>query len=77
MTSQTLSERLTVALDTTDPAKAAGWTKATTPHVGLFKLGLEFFLANGTAGYRGGQGRPITTQADPGAAAAAIAASLP
>ncbi len=59
MTPQNPSERLIVALDTTDPEKAAGWAKATAPHVGLFKLGLEFFLANGALGYRGVQGRPI------------------
>ncbi|MGE0415500.1 MAG: orotidine-5'-phosphate decarboxylase, partial [Acetobacteraceae bacterium] len=28
-------------------------------HVGLFKLGLDYFLANGAAGYRAIEGRPI------------------
>ena len=59
MTSPPASQRLIVALDTTDPDKAAGWAKATAPHVGLFKLGLEFFLANGATGYRAVRGRPI------------------
>ncbi len=59
MTPHLPSERLIVALDTTDPDKAAGWARATAPHVGLFKLGLEFFLANGASGYRAVQGRPI------------------
>jgi len=48
-----------VALDTTDPARARAWAEATAPHVGMFKLGLEFFLANGAAGYRAIAGRPI------------------
>ena len=51
--------RLIVALDTTEPARAAGWAAATAPHAGLFKLGLEFFLANGPQGVRGISGRPI------------------
>lgn len=48
-----------VALDTTDVAQARAWAAATAPHVGLFKVGLEYFLANGAAGYRAIQGRPI------------------
>ena len=46
------SERLIVALDTSDPARAAEWASACGGFVGMFKLGLEFFLANGAAGYR-------------------------
>ena len=46
------AQRLIVALDTTEPARAAEWAAASGPSVGLFKLGLEFFLANGMAGYR-------------------------
>ncbi len=57
------AERLIVALDTTDTVRAAEWAQACAGSVGLFKLGLEFFLANGAAGYRqiaeGGQTRPI------------------
>ncbi len=48
-----------VALDTTDVERARAWAAATAPHVGLFKVGLEYFLANGAAGYRAIQGRPI------------------
>ena len=48
-----------VALDTTDVDRARAWAAATAPHVGLFKVGLEYFLANGAAGYRAIQGRPI------------------
>lgn len=48
-----------VALDTTNVTQARAWAAATAPHVGLFKVGLEYFLANGAAGYRAIQGRPI------------------
>ena len=51
--------RLIVALDTADAARAAGWAAAVAPHCGLFKLGLEFFLANGAAGMRAIAGRPV------------------
>jgi len=53
------AEKLIVALDTIDLARAAAWAEATAPHVGLFKLGLEFFLANGAAGVRAIAGRPV------------------
>ena len=36
------ADKLIVALDTTDLGQAVAWAKATEPHVGLFKLGLEF-----------------------------------
>lgn len=51
--------RLIVALDTQDPHQAAGWAGAVAPHCGMFKLGLEFFLANGPAGVRAIAGRPV------------------
>jgi orotidine-5'-phosphate decarboxylase len=50
---------LIVALDTTDANQAGIWAKAVAPYVGLFKIGLEFFLANGAAGFRGIKGAPI------------------
>jgi orotidine-5'-phosphate decarboxylase len=53
------SGRLIVALDTIDEARARGWARAVSPHAGLLKLGLEFFLAHGSAGYRGIIGAPI------------------
>ena len=53
------AEKLIVALDTTDLTRAQAWAAATAPHVGLFKLGLEFFLANGAAGIRAIAGRPV------------------
>ena len=52
-------QRVIVALDTTDIARAVAWANATADHVGLFKLGLEFFLANGAAGVRAVTGKPI------------------
>nr|WP_294507128.1 orotidine-5'-phosphate decarboxylase [uncultured Rhodopila sp.] len=51
--------RLIVALDTVDQARARAWAEAVAPHAGLLKLGLEFFLANGSAGFRGISGAPI------------------
>jgi orotidine-5'-phosphate decarboxylase len=53
------TNRLIVALDTVDPDIARAWAGATAPHCGLLKLGLEFFLANGIAGYRAIAGGPI------------------
>jgi orotidine-5'-phosphate decarboxylase len=47
-----MSARLIAALDTADPGRAAAWAGALAPHLGLVKLGLEFFLANGAAGVR-------------------------
>ena len=53
------TNRLIVALDTVDPDRARAWAGAVAPHCGLLKLGLEFFLANGIAGYRAIAGAPI------------------
>lgn len=46
------AERIILALDTADPARAAQWCRAASGQFGLVKLGLEFFLAAGAAGYR-------------------------
>ena len=51
--------RVIVALDTTEVATAQSWAAAVAPHCGMFKLGLEFFLANGTVGFRAVAGRPV------------------
>jgi orotidine-5'-phosphate decarboxylase len=51
--------RLIVALDTADLACAKDWARAVAPHCALFKLGLEFFLANGPSGVRAVTGRPV------------------
>ncbi len=53
------SSRLIVALDTPEVATAQAWARAVAPHCGMFKLGLEFFLANGAAGFRAITGRPV------------------
>jgi orotidine-5'-phosphate decarboxylase len=52
-------DRLIVALDTVDAGRARVWADAVSPHAGLLKLGLEFFLANGAAGFAGITGAPI------------------
>ncbi len=53
------AERLIVAIDTTDAVHAAALARAVAPHCGLLKLGLEFFAANGPAGVRAIEGRPV------------------
>ncbi len=53
------TNRLIVALDTVDTTQARAWAEAVAPHSGLLKVGLEFFLANGVAGYRAIVGAPI------------------
>ena len=50
---------LIAALDTAEPAVAARWAAAVAPHCGLLKLGLEYVLANGHAGVRAVQARPV------------------
>jgi orotidine-5'-phosphate decarboxylase len=51
--------KLIVALDTADAGRARLWANAVSPHAGLLKLGLEFFLANGPAGCASITGAPI------------------
>lgn len=53
------SQRLIVAIDTTDLARAQALAALVSPHCGLFKLGLEFFVAHGAAGVRAIEGRPV------------------
>lgn len=82
MTTARMTEsRLIVALDSADAARAAGWAEAVAPHCGLFKLGLEFFLANGGAGVRAISGRPIFLDLKlhdiPNTVAGAVRAVLP
>jgi orotidine-5'-phosphate decarboxylase len=52
-------KRLIVALDTVDVARARFLADAVSPHTGLLKLGLEFFLANGAPGFTAIAGAPI------------------
>jgi len=40
-----------VALDTPDVLKAVALARAVKTHVGMMKIGMEFFYANGAAGY--------------------------
>ncbi len=50
---------LIAALDTTDPQQARRWATAVAPSCGMLKLGLEFYLANGAAGVRLIDDRPV------------------
>jgi orotidine-5'-phosphate decarboxylase len=50
---------LIVALDTTEIARAAAWAEQLAPSCGLFKLGLEYFLANGAAGLQALGGKAV------------------
>lgn len=52
-------KRLIVALDTPDLTEAVRWANAVADHAGALKLGLEFFLAHGRAGYKAIKGAPI------------------
>ena len=76
-----MTSRVIVALDTSDPTRAAGWATAVAPHCGMFKLGLEFFLANGAGGMRAIAGRPIFLDLKlhdiPNTVAGAVRAVLP
>ena len=47
-----LMTNLICALDTTDLNKAATLASAIKPHINIIKLGMEFFYANGIAGYQ-------------------------
>jgi orotidine-5'-phosphate decarboxylase len=75
------AERLIVALDTPDMSRADQWARAVAPYCGLFKLGLEFYLANGPAGVRAIAGRPIFLDLKlhdiPNTVAGAVRAILP
>ncbi len=55
------SNPICVALDTPDVAKAKALARALKPHAGYMKIGMEFFYANGAAGYEAvaRQGLPI------------------
>ncbi len=50
-----------VALDTPDTTHAIALARALKPHAGTMKIGMEFFYANGAAGYEAvaSQGLPI------------------
>ena len=75
------SDRLIVALDTTDLSRAQALAAQVSPHCGLLKLGLEFFIARGEAGVRSVKGRPLFLDLKlhdiPNTVAGAIRAVLP
>ncbi|MDB5401447.1 MAG: orotidine-5-phosphate decarboxylase [Acetobacteraceae bacterium] len=77
----TAGKRLIVALDTVDVGQARRWANAVSPHAGLLKLGLEFFLANGAAGFVDITGGPIFLDLKlhdiPNTVAGAVRAVLP
>ena len=52
-------KRLIVALDTINIVRARLLADVVSPHAGLLKLGLEFFLANGRNGFACITGAPI------------------
>ncbi|MEM7424508.1 MAG: orotidine-5'-phosphate decarboxylase [Pseudomonadota bacterium] len=56
-----LANPIFCALDTTDAGQAVAWARAVRPHVGGVKIGMEFFYANGRAGYEAvaAEGAPI------------------
>ena len=73
---------LIVALDTPDLVTAQRWADGVAPHCGLFKLGLEFFCAQGRDGVRAlSQDRPVFLDLKlhdiPNTVAGAVAAVLP
>lgn len=74
-------KKLIVALDTVDLRLAQSWAAAVGPHVGLLKIGLEFFLANGAAGLSSLAGAPIFLDLKlhdiPNTVAGAVRAVLP
>jgi orotidine-5'-phosphate decarboxylase len=76
-----LGKRLIVALDTVDAGRARLWADAVSPHAGLLKLGLEFFLANGADGFACITGAPIFLDLKlhdiPNTVAGAVRAVLP
>ena len=72
---------LIAALDTADPVQAAAWAVALSPHCGVLKLGLEFYLAAGPAGIRSITQRPVFLDLKlhdiPNTVAGAVRAVLP
>ncbi len=72
---------LIAALDTIDPQRARRWASAVAPSCGMLKLGLEFYLANGAAGVRLIDDRPVFLDLKlhdiPNTVAGAVRAILP
>jgi orotidine-5'-phosphate decarboxylase len=77
-----MTQRLITAIDTPDVARAAALVGAVAPYCGLVKLGLEFFLSQGAAGYKAAaQGNPVFLDLKlhdiPSTVAGAVRALLP
>jgi orotidine-5'-phosphate decarboxylase len=76
-----MSERLIVALDTGELSQATGWAASVAPYCGVFKLGLEFFAANGPAGVTAVRDKPVFLDLKlhdiPNTVAGAVRAVLP
>ena len=47
-----MSSPIILAVDTTDVSVASDWVRVTQEHIGVIKLGLEFYLARGAEGVR-------------------------
>ncbi|WP_428493126.1 orotidine-5'-phosphate decarboxylase [Rhodopila sp.] len=75
------ASRLIVALDTVDVGRARAWADVISPHAGLLKIGLEFFLANGAPGFGTISGAPVFLDLKlhdiPNTVAGAVLAVLP
>lgn len=73
--------RLIAAVDTADPVRAETLIGMVSPHCGLIKLGLEFFLSNGPAGLKIANGAPLFLDLKlhdiPNTVAGAVRALLP
>jgi orotidine-5'-phosphate decarboxylase len=55
-----MTKRLIAAIDTPELDRASALVRALSPHCGLVKLGLEFFLRHGPAGFSAAaQGNPV------------------
>jgi orotidine-5'-phosphate decarboxylase len=75
------ANRIIAALDTADLATAQAWARALGPEVGMLKLGLAFFLAQGPAGVRAVTQAPVFLDLKlhdiPNTVAGAVSAVLP
>jgi orotidine-5'-phosphate decarboxylase len=73
--------RLIAALDTADPAQAKAWARAVGSHCAMLKLGLEYYLAQGSEGVRAIGTRPVFLDLKlhdiPATVAGAVRAVLP
>jgi orotidine-5'-phosphate decarboxylase len=73
--------RLILAVDTADPARAEQLIASVSPHCGIIKFGLEFFLSNGPTGLKIANGAPVFLDLKlhdiPNTVAGAVRALLP